>query len=50
MLTAGVGGALMGGVMTATRMLGWQGYKVGKLLKNWQPESTGPLPESTETA
>ena len=40
-VTAGVGGALMAGVMTATRMLGWQGYKVPKLLKNWQPQSTG---------
>jgi all-trans-retinol 13,14-reductase len=36
-VTAGVGGALMAGVMTASRMLGWQGYKVAKLLKNWQP-------------
>lgn len=33
-VTAGVGGALMAGVMTATRMLGWGGYRVGKLLKN----------------
>ncbi|MDN3640198.1 NAD(P)/FAD-dependent oxidoreductase [Simiduia curdlanivorans] len=32
-VTAGVGGALMGGVMAATRMLGWQGYKIGRLLK-----------------
>ncbi len=50
MLTAGVGGALMGGVMTATRMLGWQGYKVGKLLKSWKPNSTDALPGNTKTA
>ena len=49
-LTAGVGGALMGGVMTATRMLGWQGYKVGKLLKSWKAESANALPGDTETA
>jgi len=32
-VTAGVGGALMAGVLTATRMLGWRGYKVARLLK-----------------
>ena len=32
-VTAGVGGALMGGVMAATRMLGWRGYKIGKILR-----------------
>jgi all-trans-retinol 13,14-reductase len=42
MLTAGVGGALMGGVMTATRMLGWRGYQVGKLLKGWQAPVSAP--------
>jgi all-trans-retinol 13,14-reductase len=34
-VTAGVGGALMAGVLTATRMLGWRGYQVAKVLKNW---------------
>ncbi|MFI8381565.1 phytoene desaturase family protein [Pseudomonas sp. NPDC079086] len=38
-LTAGVGGALMAGVLTASRMLGWRGYKVGKLLKSWKAET-----------
>jgi all-trans-retinol 13,14-reductase len=36
-VTAGVGGALMAGVMTASRMLGWRGYRVGQLLKSWTP-------------
>lgn len=36
-VTAGVGGALMAGVLTATRMLGWRGYRIGSLLKNWTP-------------
>jgi all-trans-retinol 13,14-reductase len=49
-LTAGIGGALMGGVMTATCMLGWQGYKVGKLLKGWKTASASTLPGNTETA
>jgi all-trans-retinol 13,14-reductase len=49
-LTAGVGGALMGGVMTATCMLGWQGYKVGKLLKNWNPQSAGNPAGNSATA
>ncbi|MBX9754296.1 MAG: NAD(P)/FAD-dependent oxidoreductase [Pseudomonadaceae bacterium] len=35
-VTAGVGGALMAGVLTASRMLGWRGYRVGQLLKRWQ--------------
>ncbi|UTA46602.1 NAD(P)/FAD-dependent oxidoreductase [Simiduia sp. 21SJ11W-1] len=32
-VTAGVGGALMGGVMAAVRMMGWRGYKVFGLLR-----------------
>ncbi|MBB3168780.1 phytoene desaturase family protein [Simiduia aestuariiviva] len=32
-VTAGVGGALMGGVMAAARMMGWRGYQVFGLLK-----------------
>lgn len=38
-VTAGVGGALMAGVLTASRMLGWRGYKVGKLLKSWKVQT-----------
>lgn len=38
-VTAGVGGALMAGVLTASRMLGWRGYRVGRLLKNWSAPS-----------
>ena len=34
-VTAGGGGALMAGVLTATRMLGGRGYQVAKVLKNW---------------
>lgn len=37
-VTAGIGGALMGGVLTATRMLGWRGYKIKQLLEGaYQP-------------
>lgn len=43
-VTAGVGGALMAGVLTASRMLGWRGYRVGRLLKRWQPST----PTNTE--
>lgn len=49
-VTAGVGGALMAGVMTATRMLGWQGFKVAKLLKSWQPQAEPGSSVSQETA
>ncbi len=37
-VTAGVGGALMGGVMTTTAMLGIKGYKVMELIKKGVPE------------
>jgi all-trans-retinol 13,14-reductase len=36
-VTAGVGGALMGGVMTTAAMLGTKSGQVFKLLKEWQP-------------
>jgi all-trans-retinol 13,14-reductase len=49
-VTAGVGGALMAGVLTASRMLGWRGYKVGKLLKNWQPQAAQSTTRTGETA
>ncbi|HSC83887.1 MAG TPA: NAD(P)/FAD-dependent oxidoreductase [Pseudomonas sp.] len=41
-VTAGVGGALMAGVMTASRMLGWRGYRIAKLLKDWKPAVAVP--------
>ena len=47
-VTAGVGGALMAGVLTATRMLGWRGYRVGQLLKNWTPTNKANAPEQVE--
>lgn len=40
-VTAGVGGALMAGVLTASRLLGWRGYQVGQLLKSWTPTTSG---------
>ncbi|TQV72694.1 NAD(P)/FAD-dependent oxidoreductase [Exilibacterium tricleocarpae] len=41
-LTAGVGGALMGGVMTTAAMMGWRGYKVMKLLRQAGVETQAP--------
>jgi all-trans-retinol 13,14-reductase len=38
----------MAGVLTATRMLGWRGYKVGKLLKDWKPAM--PAGEAAQVA
>ncbi len=38
-VTAGVGGALLGGVMTAAAMMGGQANRVFKLLKQWQPSA-----------
>ncbi len=43
-VTAGVGGAMMGGLMTACALLGRQAGQVTDLLKNWQP------PAATESA
>lgn len=40
-VTAGVGGALMGGVMTACAMLGWRSYQVWQLIR--QPDRGVPL-------
>ncbi|WP_370305969.1 phytoene desaturase family protein [Sinimarinibacterium flocculans] len=36
-VTAGVGGALLGGVMTTAAMMGRRADRVFKLLKSWQP-------------
>ncbi len=49
-VTAGVGGALMAGVLTATRMLGWRGYRIGQLLKNWKPTHKTDRAEQAEAA
>lgn len=49
-VTAGVGGALMAGVLTASCMLGWRGYQVGRLLKQWRPDSAGAAATGQETA
>lgn len=38
-ISAGVGGALVGGLMTTSAMLGKDAWKVMRLLKNWQPET-----------
>lgn len=38
-VTAGVGGALMGGVMTTSAMMGLKGYQVMELIKKWKPSS-----------
>lgn len=39
-VTAGVGGALMGGVLTTAAMMGSQASRVFRLLKEWRPESS----------
>ncbi len=49
-VTAGVGGALVAGVLTASCMLGWRGYKVGQILKNWRGKTAAEAPASTEPA
>lgn len=46
-VTAGVGGALMGGVLTTGAMLGLQQKKLWKLLKEWEPP---PEPSVTTKA
>ncbi len=44
-VTAGVGGALLGGVMTAAAMQGRHADRVFKLLKQWQPPAdSSPAP------
>lgn len=50
-VTAGVGGAMMGSLMTACALLGRQATQVTDLLKNWQapaatPPGTDPPPET----
>lgn len=43
-VTAGVGGALMGGVLAATRMLGWRAYKVKQMLDGTYREAPQVVP------
>lgn len=49
-VTAGVGGALMAGVLTATRIVGWRGYKIMQMIKGSAsasdkvPAQTAPNP------
>lgn len=46
-VTAGVGGALMGGVMSTAALLGWrESRRLWKLLEEWQPPAAAlsPLP------
>lgn len=39
-VTAGVGGALLAGLLTTAAMQGWRYNQVFKLLENWQPSDT----------
>ncbi|TAJ53318.1 MAG: NAD(P)/FAD-dependent oxidoreductase [Nevskiaceae bacterium] len=43
-VTAGVGGALMGGVLTTAAMLGTKAGQVFKLLKTWKPTEPAATP------
>ena len=38
----------MAGVLTASRMLGWRGYRVGQLLKSWKPGMKAEAGEPTQ--
>ena len=45
-VTAGVGGALMGGVMTTSALLGLESRKLWKMIGDWKaPEAPQPAPE-----
>jgi all-trans-retinol 13,14-reductase len=45
-VTAGVGGALMGGVMTTSALLGLESRKLWKMIEGWKPpQSAAPVPE-----
>jgi all-trans-retinol 13,14-reductase len=46
-VTAGVGGALMGGVLSTAAMLGPRQSKLWKLLKTWQPPATSASTHAT---
>ena len=40
-ISGGVGGALVGGMMTTSAMMGKDAMKVMKLLKDWRPADEG---------
>lgn len=45
-VTAGVGGALMGGVMTTSALLGLESRKLWKMIEGWKaPQAAAPVPE-----
>ncbi len=44
-VSAGVGGALVGGLMTTSAMLGKDAWKVLRLLKNWRPTPEAGMAE-----
>ena len=48
-VTAGVGGALMGGVLTTAAMLGAGQLELWKLLKTWQPPAQANTPDQLVT-
>jgi all-trans-retinol 13,14-reductase len=43
-VTAGVGGALMGGVMTTSALLGLESRKLWKLIEDWKAPEVAPAP------
>lgn len=43
-VTAGVGGALMGGVMTTSALLGLESRKLWKLIEEWKAPEVAPAP------
>ena len=47
-VTCGIGGALMGGVLTTSAMLGLQANKLQKLLKTWTPDQQAAAATSPE--
>ena len=46
-VTAGVGGALMGGVMTTSAMLGIESRKMWKMIEGWKAPEGAATPELT---
>ncbi len=44
-VTAGVGGALMGGAMTTSALLGLESRKLWKLIEEWKPPAVAAAPE-----
>jgi all-trans-retinol 13,14-reductase len=44
-VTAGVGGALMGGVMTTSALLGLESRRMWKMIQEWKPPQAATAPE-----